>query len=181
VCANPLDPGSREVRCRLIFPYPSRQLAQCHATCQRTRTEPMAVSVGMPPTLVGESRHDRRWARVLLARSASTGVSQNYSAPRCQRMSRCFSGKEATAMRTRLCIQLVIHCSCIPERIAGPPPLPGTQACRIISPRKSRELRAQRLSGAVGKMPQQVSGEFPPIELTIDVCGGMVQGSRHWP
>ena len=44
----------------------------------------------------------------LLARSASTSVSQNQRSPCCQSCSRFFTRNEAVIMRTRLCIQPVL-------------------------------------------------------------------------
>src|SRR6476646_7931970 len=40
---------------------------------------------------------------VLLARSASTSVSQNHFAPSCQRISRCFTRNDAVTIRTQWC------------------------------------------------------------------------------
>ena len=41
---------------------------------------------------------------LLLARSASTSVSQNHLAPVCQGINRCLVRKEAVIIRTRLCM-----------------------------------------------------------------------------
>ena len=55
----------------------------------------------------------------LLARSASTSVSQNQRAPSCHGRSRCFTRKLATTMRTRLCIQPVCQSWRMPASTNG--------------------------------------------------------------
>ena len=56
---------------------------------------------------------------VLLARSASTSLSQNHSAPSCHGISRSLTRKEATIIRTRLCIHPVDKSCLIPASTIG--------------------------------------------------------------
>ena len=65
--------------------------------------------------------------RVLLARSASTSVSQNQRAPSCQGISRFLVSRDATIMRTRLCIQPVCQSSRMPASTMGMPVRPRRQ------------------------------------------------------
>ena len=56
---------------------------------------------------------------VLLARSASTSVSQNQRAPSIQLTRRFFVRNDATIIRTRLCIQPVCQSSRMPASTIG--------------------------------------------------------------
>ena len=71
-------------------------------------------------------------------------------------------------MRTRLCIQPVVHSSRMPASTIGIPgasALPRSSQAAFGSPGEASKLRVQRLLGGVREVVQQVVGELAPAQL----------------